>query len=62
MPWLQAPSFLQVLDQWEWLIAPILFTAVSFFTRFYKIGLSPIVTWDEAQYAHPVFRRRLSHR
>ncbi len=45
----QGPSILDVLDQWEWVIAPILFTAVAFFTRFYKIGLSPIVTWDEAQ-------------
>lgn len=45
----KAPSFLGVLDQWEWVIAPIVFTALAFFTRFYKIGLSPIVTWDEAQ-------------
>jgi dolichyl-phosphate-mannose-protein mannosyltransferase len=44
------PSFLDVLDQWEWVIAPIIFTALAFFTRFYKIGLSPIVTWDEAHF------------
>ena len=50
------PSFLEVLDQWEWVIAPIVFTALAFFTRLYKIGLSPIVTWDEAQLVdHPPF-------
>lgn len=46
------PSFLEVLDEWEWLIAPIVFTFLAFFTRLYKIGLSPIVTWDEAQYVY----------
>lgn len=46
---LQEASFLQTLDEWEWLIAPIVLSFLSFFTRFYKIGLSPIVTWDEAQ-------------
>lgn len=45
----QQPSPLQILDEWEWLIAPILFTALAFFTRLYKIGISNIVTWDEAQ-------------
>ncbi len=49
----KAPSVLDVLDQWEWLIAPIVFTALAFFTRLYKIGLSPIVTWDEAQFVDP---------
>ncbi|KAL2160244.1 hypothetical protein VTH06DRAFT_1417 [Thermothelomyces fergusii] len=44
------PSFLDLLDQWEWLIASIVFTALAFFTRLYKIGLSPIVTWDEAHF------------
>ncbi|KAL2170015.1 hypothetical protein VTG60DRAFT_5355 [Thermothelomyces hinnuleus] len=44
------PSFLELLDQWEWLIAPIIFTVFAFFTRLYKIGLSPIVTWDEAHF------------
>lgn len=34
----------------EAIIAPILFTLLSFFTRLYKIGQSNIVTWDEAQY------------
>lgn len=43
-------SVLQILDEWEFLVAPLLFTLVSFFTRMYKIGLSNIVTWDEAQY------------
>ncbi|KAJ9132636.1 Dolichyl-phosphate-mannose--protein mannosyltransferase 2 [Pleurostoma richardsiae] len=44
------PSILDVFDEWEWLIAPILFTFLAFFTRLYKIGLSPIVTWDEAHF------------
>lgn len=43
-------SLLQTFDEWEFLIAPLLFTLVSFFTRMYKIGLSNIVTWDEAHF------------
>lgn len=43
-------SFLQVLDEWEFLIAPIIFTALAFFTRLYQIGKSDIVTWDEAHF------------
>ncbi|EEA22959.1 Protein O-mannosyltransferase 2 [Talaromyces marneffei ATCC 18224] len=43
-------SFLDVLDEWEFVIAPIIFTALSFFTRMYRIGLSNIVTWDEAHF------------
>ncbi|KAK8107726.1 protein o-mannosyl transferase [Apiospora kogelbergensis] len=43
-------SFLGFLDEWEFVIAPIIFTALAFFTRLYKIGLSPIVTWDEAHF------------
>lgn len=50
----QGKSFIDVLDEWEFVIAPIIFTAFSFFTRMYRIGLSNIVTWDEAQY---VYRR-----
>ena len=42
-------SFLSVLDEYEFIIAPLIFTLLSFFTRMYRIGLSPIVTWDEAQ-------------
>lgn len=49
----QQPSALEVLSEWEFIIAPIIFTALAFFTRFYKIGLSPIVTWDEAQLVKP---------
>ncbi|KAF2154557.1 glycosyltransferase family 39 protein [Myriangium duriaei CBS 260.36] len=37
-------------DDLESIIAPILFTALAFFTRLWKIGLSPIVTWDEAHF------------
>lgn len=48
----QNHSFLDVLDEWEFVIAPIIFTALSFFTRMYRIGLSNIVTWDEAQYVY----------
>ena len=43
------PSFLELLDEYEYIIAPLIFTFFAFFTRLYKIGLSPIVTWDEAQ-------------
>ncbi|KAL1968763.1 hypothetical protein VTN77DRAFT_1589 [Rasamsonia byssochlamydoides] len=43
-------SFLAVLDEWEFIIAPVIFTAISFFTRMYRIGLSNIVTWDEAHF------------
>jgi dolichyl-phosphate-mannose-protein mannosyltransferase len=42
-------SILKLLDEYEYLLAPLIFTLFAFFTRMYKIGLSPIVTWDEAQ-------------
>lgn len=42
-------SILRFLDDYEFLLAPVVFTFFAFFTRMYKIGLSPIVTWDEAQ-------------
>ena len=42
-------SILEILNEYEFLIAPLIFTLLSFFTRMYKIGLSNIVTWDEAQ-------------
>ncbi|MCJ1254367.1 Protein O-mannosyltransferase 2 [Lignoscripta atroalba] len=43
-------SILSILDDYEPLIAPLIFTALAFFTRMYRIGLSPIVTWDEAHF------------
>ena len=43
-------SFTKILDNYEYLIAPLIFTALAFFTRMYKIGLSDIVTWDEAHF------------
>ncbi|OCT52587.1 Dolichyl-phosphate-mannose--protein mannosyltransferase 2 [Cladophialophora carrionii] len=43
-------GFIQFLDEWEFLIAPIIFTAFALFTRLWRIGLSPIVTWDEAHF------------
>ncbi|KAJ6127471.1 hypothetical protein N7523_003083 [Penicillium sp. IBT 18751x] len=46
----QSPSFLHVLAGWEPTIAPILLTALSLFTRLYRIGRSNIVTWDEAHF------------
>lgn len=49
----QSPSIWQLLEEWEVVYAPIIFTAVAFFTRLYKIGLSDIVTWDEAQQVSP---------
>jgi len=42
----QSPSVLEILDEWEFIIAPLIFTAFAVFTRLWKIGLSPIVTWD----------------
>ena len=42
-------GLLETLDEWEWVIAPLVFTAFALFTRLWKIGLSNIVTWDEAQ-------------
>jgi hypothetical protein len=42
-------TFLQTLDDYEFIIAPLIFTAFALFTRLWRIGLSPIVTWDEAQ-------------
>ena len=38
-----------VLEQYEYIIVPVIFTIIALVTRLYKIGLSPIVTWDEAQ-------------
>lgn len=46
---LQPFELLAFLDEYEFIWAPLIFTALAFFTRMYKIGLSPIVTWDEAQ-------------
>lgn len=46
----QSPrGLLGFLDEYEFVLAPIVFTFLAFFTRMWKIGLSPIVTWDEAQ-------------
>ena len=42
-------SILKTLDEYEFVLAPLVFTFFAFFTRMYRIGLSPIVTWDEAQ-------------
>ncbi|KAL1997381.1 hypothetical protein VTN49DRAFT_3983 [Thermomyces lanuginosus] len=47
---LQKKSVLSALDEWECVIAPLIFTALAFFTRMYRIGLSNIVTWDEAHF------------
>jgi dolichyl-phosphate-mannose-protein mannosyltransferase len=42
-------DLISFLDENEFIWAPLIFTFFAFFTRMYKIGLSPIVTWDEAQ-------------
>lgn len=42
-------SITQILDDLEPVIAPIIFTGFALFTRLWRIGLSNIVTWDEAQ-------------
>lgn len=39
-----------MLADLESILAPLIFTAVAIFTRLWKIGISDIVTWDEAQY------------
>ncbi|KAJ6032425.1 hypothetical protein N7540_003157 [Penicillium herquei] len=46
----QSTSFLQVLAEWEPILAPIILTALALFTRLYRIGRSNIVTWDEAHF------------
>ncbi|RKF55345.1 Dolichyl-phosphate-mannose--protein mannosyltransferase 2 [Erysiphe neolycopersici] len=43
-------SFWKFIDEWEFSITTIIFSFFAFFTRLYKIGLSPIVTWDEAHF------------
>ncbi|KAI9665310.1 MAG: Protein O-mannosyltransferase 2 [Alyxoria varia] len=43
-------AFIEFLDEYEFVLAPIVFTFLAFFTRMWKIGLSPIVTWDEAHF------------
>lgn len=42
-------SLLRALKTWEPVIAPVILTLISMITRMYRIGLSNIVTWDEAQ-------------
>ncbi|KAI9748496.1 MAG: Protein O-mannosyltransferase 2 [Lichina confinis] len=46
----QQQSVLSYLDEYEFLLAPIIFTLLSFATRMYRIGRSNIVTWDEAHF------------
>ncbi|KAK9467219.1 Dolichyl-phosphate-mannose-protein mannosyltransferase-domain-containing protein [Lipomyces arxii] len=38
------------LEAIEKYVAPLLFTVLAFVTRMYKIGVSDIVTWDEAHF------------
>ncbi|KAK9463149.1 Dolichyl-phosphate-mannose-protein mannosyltransferase-domain-containing protein [Lipomyces oligophaga] len=37
-------------ESFEKVFGPLLFTVLSFLTRMYKIGISDIVTWDEAHF------------
>jgi dolichyl-phosphate-mannose-protein mannosyltransferase len=46
-------SFIDILAEWEFVIAPVVFLALAIFTRLYKIGLSNIVTWD-VSYTHTI--------
>ncbi|KAG5976437.1 hypothetical protein E4U56_001961 [Claviceps arundinis] len=43
-------NVIETLLEWEFIIAPVIFTALALFTRLWKIGLSDIVTWDEAHF------------
>ncbi|CAH0032101.1 unnamed protein product [Clonostachys rhizophaga] len=43
-------SFIDTFVEWEIIFAPILFTLAAIGTRLWKIGLSNIVTWDEAHF------------
>ena len=43
-------TWLEWFDEWEFVIAPLIFTLLALFTRMYKIGQSNIVTWDEAHF------------
>ncbi|RCI17077.1 hypothetical protein L249_3251 [Ophiocordyceps polyrhachis-furcata BCC 54312] len=49
-PKVKQAGLLDVLDEWEPIIAPLIFTLLAFSTRLWKIGLSNIVTWDEAHF------------
>ncbi|ODV87752.1 glycosyltransferase family 39 protein [[Candida] arabinofermentans NRRL YB-2248] len=40
----------QSLYKVESILSPLIFTAVSFFVRMYKIGINPNVVWDEAHF------------
>ncbi|KAL2202206.1 dolichyl-phosphate-mannose-protein mannosyltransferase [Sarocladium strictum] len=44
------PTFFESFDAWEPVFAPIIFTLLAFGTRLWKIGMSNIVTWDEAHF------------
>jgi dolichyl-phosphate-mannose-protein mannosyltransferase len=43
-------GFVDSFVEWEHVFAPILFTIAAFATRLWKIGISNIVTWDEAHF------------
>jgi dolichyl-phosphate-mannose-protein mannosyltransferase len=43
-------GFIEIFEDWEPIFAPIVFTVLAFGTRLWKIGISNIVTWDEAHF------------
>ncbi|KYK61730.1 putative dolichyl-phosphate-mannose--protein mannosyltransferase [Drechmeria coniospora] len=43
-------SLIESVVEWEHIFAPILFTVLAFATRLWKIGISNVVTWDEAHF------------
>ncbi|KAF2491561.1 dolichyl phosphate-D-mannose:protein O-D-mannosyltransferas-like protein [Lophium mytilinum] len=46
----KAFSIISAFKEYEPIFAPTIFTALSLFTRLWKIGASNIVTWDEAHF------------
>ncbi|KAH8691100.1 protein O-mannosyl transferase [Talaromyces proteolyticus] len=46
----KAPKHQSTFDDWENVLAPLILTVFSLFIRLYRIGLSNIVTWDEAHF------------
>ncbi|KAK6205590.1 dolichyl-phosphate-mannose-protein mannosyltransferase 2 [Scheffersomyces amazonensis] len=46
----EAKEFVDSLKRLESIVSPIIFTALSFFVRLYRIGINDAVVWDEAHF------------